>query len=64
MAREAHRTQGNTNTSLLKGMIKDTAEQTDEEKHRANLRRILSAGASPEESPWCGVGVFPNMKAL
>lgn len=52
LAREVHGTQGNTNTSLLKGMIKDTAEQTDEEIHRAKLGRVLSAAASPEESPW------------
>ena len=52
LARATHGTQGNTNTSLLKGMIKDTAEQTDEEIHRAKLGRVLSAAASPEESPW------------
>jgi len=42
----AHRTQGNTFTSLLKPTIKDADEQLDEEMHRVKPGRVLSTGAS------------------
>lgn len=45
-ARTAHRTQGNTFTSLLKEMIEDTDEQLDKEIHRVRSGRARRTGAS------------------
>ena len=45
-SRVAHRTQGNTHTSLLKDMIRDTEKQPDEEIYRVQSQRVLSIGTS------------------
>ena len=42
----AHRTQGNTFSSLLKYMIKERNEQPDEETHRVRSGRIPRARVS------------------
>ena len=42
----AHRTQGNTFTSLLKDLTKDPDEQPNEEKRRAKSESGLRAAAS------------------
>ena len=46
IARTILRTQGNTFTSLLRDLPKDTDEQPDEEIHRVRSRWILTTGAS------------------
>lgn len=49
----AHRTQGNTYTSLLKDMVKDPDEQPGEEKHRAKSESGLRAAASVPKEMGC-----------
>ena len=67
IARTILRTQGNTFTSLLRDLPKDTDEQPDEEMHRLRSGRVLSAGALVpvvmEIYHPPGVIVFTSLKA-
>lgn len=44
----AGRTQGNTFTSLVKVMIMDTDEQSDEEIYRTRSGRVPNSGRPPQ----------------
>ena len=58
IARTILRTQGNTFTSLLRDLPKDTDEQPDEEAHRVESRRMKSQ-EQVLLSPWSW-GVSPS----